>query len=182
MRRRSLCLPTITRIRNVLTSPRGSRGWKTMYWPTRTLTSRSAFCPTGLTGVDDIGCLNENEKLQLNQIMGNAYCHIFAFVEEFIIPTVTEEAMKDVYGDEVRARSLLRFAEEEFKHQELFRRSVDLFGQGFGTECGLIPGREDVARVVRSKSKLAVMILTAIIEWFTPAPLHRARTGRRGPR
>ena len=125
------------------------------------------FLPNRLTGVDEIGCLNDNEKLQLNQIMGNGYCHIFAFVEEFIIPTVTEEAMKDVYGDEVRARSLLRFAEEELKHQELFRRSVVLFGQGFGTECGLIPGREEVAKVVRSKSKLAVMILTAIIEWFT---------------
>ena len=125
------------------------------------------FLPNRLTGVDEIGCLNDNEKLQLNQIMGNGYCHIFAFVEEFIIPAVTEEAMKDVYGDEVRARSLLRFAEEELKHQELFRRSVDLFGQGFGSECGLIPGREEVAKIVRSKSKLTVMILTAIIEWFT---------------
>ena len=125
------------------------------------------FLPNRLSGVDEIGCLNDNEKLLLNQIMGNGYCHIFAFVEEFIIPAVTEEAMKDVYGDEVRARSLLRFAEEEFKHQELFRRSVELFGQGFGTECGLIPGREEVAKVVRSKSKLAVMVLTAIIEWFT---------------
>ena len=125
------------------------------------------FLPNRLTGVDEIGCLNDNERLQLNQIMGNGYCHIFAFVEEFIIPTVTEEAMKDVYGDEVRARSLLRFAEEELKHQELFRRSVELFGQGFGSECSLIPGREEVAAVVRSKSKLAVMILTAIIEWFT---------------
>ena len=125
------------------------------------------FLPNKLTGVDEISCLNDNEKLQLNQIMGNSYCHIFAFVEEFIIPTVAEEAMKDVYGDEVRARSLLRFAEEELKHQELFRKSVELFGQGFGSECGLIPGREEVAKVVRSKSKLAVMILTAIIEWFT---------------
>ena len=64
-------------------------------------------------------------------------------------------------------RSLLRFAEEELKHQELFRKSVALFGQGFGTECGLIPGREEVAAVVRSKSKLAVLLLTSVIEWFT---------------
>ena len=64
-------------------------------------------------------------------------------------------------------RSLLRFAEEELKHQELFRRSVGLFGQGFGSECGLIPGREEVAKVVRSKSKLAALTLTTVIEWFT---------------
>ena len=125
------------------------------------------FLPNKLTGVDEIGCLNDDEKRQLNQIMGNGYCHIFAFVEEFIIPTIMEEAMKDAYGDEVKLRSLLRFAEEELKHQELFRRSIDLFGQGFGIECGLIPGREEVAKVVRSKSKLAVLILTSVIEWFT---------------
>ncbi len=64
-------------------------------------------------------------------------------------------------------RSLLRFAEEELKHQELFRRSVGLFGQGFGSACGLIPGREEVAKVVRSKSKLAALTLTMVIEWFT---------------
>ena len=125
------------------------------------------FLPNKLTGVDEIGCLNDDEKRQLNQIMGNGYCHIFAFVEEFIIPAIMEEAMKDAYGDEVKLRSLLRFAEEELKHQELFRRSIDLFGQGFGIECGLIPGREEVAKVVRSKSKLAVLILTSVIEWFT---------------
>ncbi len=125
------------------------------------------FLPNKLTGVDEIGCLNDDEKLTLNQIMGNGYCHLFAFVEEFIVPTITEAAMNDIYGDEVRLRSLLRFAEEELKHQELFRHSVDLFGQGFGVECGLIPGREEVAKVVRSKSKLAVLLLTSVIEWVT---------------
>ena len=99
--------------------------------------------------------------------MGNAYCHIFAFVEEFIIPMVTQEALKDAYGDEVRLRALLRFAEEELKHQELFRRAMALFDQGFRTKCGLIPGREEVAKVVLSKSRLAVLYLTTLIEWFT---------------
>ena len=33
------------------------------------------FLPNSLTGVDEIDCLNEEEKLKLNQIMGNAYCH-----------------------------------------------------------------------------------------------------------
>ncbi len=125
------------------------------------------FLPNRLSGVDDITCLNDKQKRQLNQIMGNAYCHIFAFVEEFIIPMVTQEALQDTYGDEVRLRSLLRFAEEELKHQELFRRSMALFDQGFGTQCGLISGREDVAKIVLSKSPLAVLYLTTMIEWFT---------------
>ena len=125
------------------------------------------FLPNKLTGIDEIGCLNDDEKRQLNQIMGNGYCHLFAFVEEFIVPTVAEEAANDAYGDEVRLRSLFRFAEEELKHQELFRRSIDLFDRGFGVECDLIPDREEVAKVVRNKSKLAVLLLTTVIEWFT---------------
>ena len=125
------------------------------------------FLPNKLTGVDEISVLNDYEKMRLNQIMGNAYAHIFAYVEEFIIPTVVEEALDDVHGDEVRLRSLLRFSEEELKHQELFRRSIALFADGIGFDMDLIPDREAVAGVVRSKSKLAVLVLTTIIEWFT---------------
>jgi len=124
------------------------------------------FLPNRLSGVDDISFLTEDEKRTLNQLMGNAYCHLFAFVEEFIVPTVTEEVLKSPYGDEVRLRSLVRFSEDELKHQEMFRRSINLFTEQFGVTPPLIPGREEVATVVRSKSKLAVLLLIDLIEWF----------------
>ena len=97
------------------------------------------FLPNRLSGVDEITCLDEDEKRKLNQIVGNAYCHIFAFVEEFIIPQMLAEAQRDIFGDEARLRVLLRFAEEETKHQQMFRRSMALFEKGFGTTCGVIP-------------------------------------------
>jgi hypothetical protein len=125
------------------------------------------FLPNRLAGVDEIGCLDEREKLTLNQIIGNAYCHIFAFVEEFIVPQALEEAQRDVYGEEARVRALIRFAEDEIKHQQMFRRSMALFEKGFGIRCGVIPGREDVARVVLGKSRLCSLLLTSMIEWFT---------------
>ena len=124
------------------------------------------FLPNRLSGVDDIAFLTEEEKRTLNQIMGNAYLHLFAFVEEFIVPTVSEAALENPYGDEVRQRSLLRFSEDELKHQELFRRSIALFTEQFGGTPQLIPGREAVAAVVRSKSKLGVLLLIDLIEWF----------------
>lgn len=124
------------------------------------------FLPNRLSGVDNISSLSESEKTRLNQIMGNAYAHIFAYVEEFIIPTVLDEARTDVHGDEVRLRSLVRFSEDELKHQEMFRRSIAMFAEGLGFEMDLIPDREAVAGVVRNKSKLAVLMLTTIIEWF----------------
>jgi hypothetical protein len=125
------------------------------------------FLPNRLSGVDGIRCLNGEEKLKLNQIMGNAYCHLFAYVEEYIIPQALEAAQRDIYGDESRLRALLRFAEDESKHQELFRRSTALFEKGFGVRCGLIPAREEVARVVLSKSRLCSYLLTSMIEWYT---------------
>lgn len=125
------------------------------------------FLPNRLSGVDEIRCLKDREKLKLNQIMGNAYCHLFAYVEEYIIPQALEAAQRDIYGDESRLRALLRFAEDESKHQELFRRSTALFEKGFGVRCGLIPAREEVARVVLSKSRLCSYLLTSMIEWYT---------------
>jgi len=125
------------------------------------------FLPNRLSGVDGIRCLNDREKLKLNQIMGNAYCHLFAYIEEYIIPQALEAAQRDIYGDESRLRSLLRFAEDESKHQEMFRRSTALFEKGFGIQCGLIPAREEVAKVVLSKSRLCSYLLTSMIEWLT---------------
>lgn len=125
------------------------------------------FLPQRLSGVDDIRCLDDEEKLKLNQIMGNAYCHIFAYVEEYIIPQALEAAQRDIYGEETRLRTLLRFAEEESKHQALFRASMGLFEKGFGVKCDLIPGREEVARAVLGKSRLCSYLLTSMIEWFT---------------
>jgi hypothetical protein len=125
------------------------------------------FLPDRIAGVNGIGCLSDDEKRKLNQIRGNSYCHIFAFVEEYIVPMVVDHARGDVYGDETRLWSLLRFAEEEVKHQEMLRRACSQFEAGFGTSCGLVPGREQVAGVVLGTAPLTALLLTSMIEWFT---------------
>ena len=125
------------------------------------------FLPDRIAGVKSIGCLSDDEKRLLNQIRGNSYCHIFAFVEEYIVPLVIDRARADVYGDETRLWSLLRFAEEEVKHQEMLRRASEQFQAAFGVDCGLVPGREEVAKVVIDASPLTALLLTSMIEWFT---------------
>jgi hypothetical protein len=125
------------------------------------------FLPDRIAGVSAISCLSDDEKRMLNQIRGNSYCHIFAFVEEYIVPMVVDHARGDVYGDETRLWSLLRFAEEEVKHQEMLRRACSQFEAGFGVSCGLVPGREAVAGAVLGTSPLTALLLTSMIEWFT---------------
>jgi hypothetical protein len=132
----------------------------------RTFDFSKRFVPERIAGVELIACLNADEKIKLNQIRGNSYCHLFAFVEEYIIPMVLANATRDVYGDETRLWSLLRFAEEEVKHQEMMREACELFAAGFGTPCELVGGREAVAEAVLSNSPLAALLLTSAIEWF----------------
>jgi hypothetical protein len=125
------------------------------------------FLPERIAGVNAIGCLTDGEKRMLNQIRGNSYCDIFAFVEEYIVPLVIDRGCTDLYGDETRLWSLLRFAEDELKHQEMLRRASEQFQAGFGVGCGLVPGREEVAKVVLDASPLTALLLTSMIEWFT---------------
>ena len=132
----------------------------------RTFDFTKRFLPERIAGVDAIACLGGDEKRKLNQIRGNSYCHLFAFVEEFIVPMVIANAARDVYGDETRLWSLLRFAEEEVKHQEMMRRACDQFAAGFGTECELVGGREAIAQAVLQRSPLTALLLTSLIEWF----------------
>ena len=125
------------------------------------------FLPDRIAGVEAIACLDADEKRILNQIRGNSYCHLFAFVEEYIIPMVMDHARDDVSGDKDRLRYLLSFAEQEVKHQEMLKQAMEQISAGLGTTCGVIPGREQVAQVVLGKSRLAALLLTSMIEWFT---------------
>jgi hypothetical protein len=125
------------------------------------------FLPDRIAGVSELSCLTDDDKRRLNQIRGNSYCHIFAFVEEYIVPLVVDRARADVYGDETRLWSLMRFAEEEVKHQQMLRRACEQFEGGFGVTCGLVPGREAVAEAVLATSPLTALLLTSMIEWFT---------------
>jgi hypothetical protein len=125
------------------------------------------FLPERIAGVSGIACLNPDEKRILNQIRANSYCHIFAFVEEFIVPLVVDQARADVYGNETRLWALLRFAEEEVKHQEMLHRAGQQFEAGLGVSSDLVPGREAVAGAVLTTSPLAALLLTSMIEWFT---------------
>src|SRR2546430_3536520 len=67
----------------------------------------------------------------------------------------TEAVLKDVHGDEVRLRALLRFAEEELKHQELFRRSMALFDQRSEEHTSELQSQSNlVCRLLLEKKKV----------------------------
>jgi hypothetical protein len=125
------------------------------------------FLPQALSGEHRLTELSDTERLKLNHITGNAYLNLFGFVEEYIIATVVQHVQAEMYGDHEALRALMRFAEEELKHQELFTRYVSAFKAKFGGPCGVLDNAAEVAGVILSKSPIAVMIITLQLELMT---------------
>ena len=125
------------------------------------------FLPEALAGVDGIKCLNAEEKLKLNHIRAFTYLYLFGLVEEYILPAVIDHAGTAAHGDDYEMRALLRFAEEESKHIQLFKWFVKEFEKGFGTPCGAIGPAEEIAAAILRHGKLGVFLATLHIEWFT---------------
>jgi hypothetical protein len=133
----------------------------------RTFDFGKPFLPESLAGVRNIGCLAPDEKLKLNQIRGFTYLYLFGLVEEYIVPAVVDHAGTSLAGDGHEVRALLRFAEEEAKHIQLFQWFVREFEKGFGTPCGAIGPAAEIAAAILKHSKLGVFLTTLCIEWFT---------------
>ena len=125
------------------------------------------FLPDSLAGVNGIRCLSPKEKLKLNQIRGYTYLYLFGLVEEYILPSVLEHAETAVHGDDYEIRALLRFAEEEAKHIQLFKWFAREFEKGFGTQCAAIGPAKDIAAAILKHSRLGVFLTTLHIEWMT---------------
>jgi len=124
------------------------------------------FMPESLAHTEPLTFLSQEEKRILNQIRGNAYLCIFGLVEEFILPFVLDHARSHLRGDDFRVRALLKFAGEEAKHIQLFKRFQEEFEDGFGTECPVIGPPDQIAAAILAHDPLAVAITTLHIEWM----------------
>lgn len=127
------------------------------------------FLPDRLSGSHQLDFLSESERLTMNHINGNAYINLFAFVEEYIVATVVNHAQAEMFGDHSAVRALVRFAEEEIKHQQLFWRYLEAFKRDFPHPCEVLGSAAAVAQVILSKSAMAVLMVTLHLEIMTQA-------------
>ena len=127
------------------------------------------FLPDGLSKVSELAFLNEDEQRLLSQIQGRTYANLFGLVERFINAKVLEVSQDHWLGDQTALEALVRFSDEELKHQELFRRIERLIAAGMPAGYLFLPQPDDVASVVLGKSTWAVLGLTCDIELFTQA-------------
>jgi hypothetical protein len=125
------------------------------------------FLPDGLSKVQEMDFLSSDEKRLVSQIQGRTYANIFGLVERFINAKVLELSRDHWLGDQVALEALIRFSDEELKHQELFRRIEAMIGAGMPDGYVMAADPNEVAKAVLSKSTWAVLALTCHIELFT---------------
>jgi hypothetical protein len=125
------------------------------------------FLPDGLSLVEAFATLSADEKRFVSQIQGRTYANIFGLVERFINAKVLELSEHHWFGDQVALEALVRFSDEELKHQALFRRIDAMVGDILPDGYRFDIDSNDVARTVLGKSTWAVLALTLDIELFT---------------
>ena len=125
------------------------------------------FLPDALSKIDELEFLTSDQKRVLSQVQGRTYANIFGLVERFISAKILEVSKDHWFGDQVALESLVRFTDEELKHQELFRRIEKLCAEDMPEGYSFKPDPNEVAAVVLGKSTWAVLGLTCHIELFT---------------
>jgi len=125
------------------------------------------FLPDGITQLDQLPFLTDDQVRFLSQIQGRTYCSMFGFVERFITAKILEISRVHWLGDQIALEALVRFCDEELKHQELFRRLELMTAEGMPEGYNFPHDPNQVAAAVLSKSTWAVMTLIYEIELFT---------------
>ncbi|MEJ2728330.1 MAG: hypothetical protein P8185_07455 [Deltaproteobacteria bacterium] len=125
------------------------------------------FLPDGISRVNQLDFLTDDEKRLLSQIQGRTYANMFGFVERFITAKVLETTRDHWLGDQTALEALIRFSDEELKHQELFRRIEAMMADGMPEGYKFLPDPDEVAAAVLKNSTWAVLALILEIELFT---------------
>jgi len=133
----------------------------------RSLEFGRKFLPDGLSMVARLPFLNDAEKRTFSHVQGRTYANMFGLVERFIGAKMLEVSRDHWMGDQVALEALVRFTDEELKHQELFRRVEAMTAGGMPAGYAFLPQPNDVARAVLGASTWAVLGLTCLIELFT---------------
>jgi len=94
---------------------------------------------------------------------------MFGLVERFIGAKILEVSRDHWMGDQVALEALVRFTDEDLKHQELLRRIEEMVAAGMPAGYTFAPQPNDVAKAVLSASTWSVLGLTCLIELFTQA-------------
>ena len=132
------------------------------------------FLPDSLSLVDGVAFLSAAERRMFSQVQGRTYANMFRLVERFIGVKMLDISQAHWLGDQTVLEALVRFTDEELKHQELFRRLDAMMAADMPAGYEFVPQANDVAAFVLGKSTWAVLALVCHIEIFVLAHYRRS--------
>jgi len=127
------------------------------------------FLPDGLSLADELEFLTPAQRRFMGQVQGRTYANMFGLVERFIGAKMLEISRDHWFGDQTALEAIVRFTDEELKHQELFRRVEQLVAADMPPGYRFDISPNDVAGFVLGKCNWAVLALTCHIELFSQA-------------
>jgi len=133
----------------------------------RSFDYQQSFMPEGLSKLNELPFLDDGDRRLLSHVQGRTYANVFGLAERFVNAKVLELSGHYWLGDQKALEALVRFSDEELKHQELFRCIEEMMGRGMPSGYRFVLQPNEVAAAVLSKSTWAVLALTCHIELFT---------------
>ncbi len=124
------------------------------------------FLPVGLSKVDELDFLDADERRFVSQVQGRTYAYMFGLVERFIGAKMLQTSGQHWLGDQAALEALVRFSDEELKHQELFRRMELMMDARMPAGYARVAEPNAVAREVLGRRSWAVLALICHIELF----------------
>jgi len=125
------------------------------------------YIPDALARMESFAFLTAEQKKFVSQVQGRTYANMFGLVERYIGAKVLDISRGHWLGDQTALEALVRFSDEELKHQELFRRLEGMMAEVMPAGYTFPAQPNDVAAAVLSKNTWAVLALTCHIELFT---------------
>jgi hypothetical protein len=127
------------------------------------------FLPDALSKLDALEFLSGDERKCASHVQGRTYANMFGLVERFISAKILEVSREHWLGDQTAFEALVRFTDEELKHQELFRRIERMIASDMPEGYEFVSHPNEVAGLVLGKSTWGVLALTCLIEIISQA-------------
>jgi len=125
------------------------------------------FMPEGLSETERLPFLDDAERRLMSQIQGRTYANMFGLIERFIGAKMIELGREHALANQTAFEAIVRFTDEELKHQELFRRVDALAAAVMPHGYRFTASADDVAALVLTKSTWSILALTCCIEIVT---------------
>ena len=126
-----------------------------------------SLMPGGLSLVERLPFLDEDAKIFFSRVQGRTYANMFGLIERWVNAKVLEVGQRHLFGDQIALEAMVRFSDEELKHQELFRRVEALAARHMPAGYRFTHDANAIASVVLGKSTWAVLALMCVVELVT---------------